>query len=66
MNTVIGKTRRSSDGFSLIEMLVVIAIILILAALLLPALKNARESAYSLQCMNNLRNITAATLVYAG
>ena len=42
-------------AFTLVEMLVVISIVAILSSLLLPVLKGARETAKSIQCMNNLK-----------
>ena len=57
--------RQRRPGFTLIELLVVIAIIAILAALLLPALSRAQEFAKSIQCMNQLRQISLATRLYA-
>ncbi len=52
--------------FTLIEMLVVISIIAILAAMLTPALMKAREAANSTFCKSNLKQLTMALLMYAG
>jgi prepilin-type N-terminal cleavage/methylation domain-containing protein/prepilin-type processing-associated H-X9-DG protein len=52
-------------GFTLVELLVVIAVIAILAALLLPALSRARDRAYAIGCLNNTRQLALAWHLYA-
>ena len=56
----------NSRRFTLIELLIVIAIVAILASMLLPALGKARSSARKTQCTGNLKMYASADLLYAG
>ena len=53
------------NGFTLVELLVVISIIAIIAGLVVPALLGGREEAWKAQCTNNLRQIGIAATSYA-
>lgn len=56
---------RVRAGFSLVELLVVVAIVATLMAMLLPSLARARGQARSVVCRSNLRQIVTANLMYA-
>ena len=57
--------RRARLGFTLIELLVVISIVALLIAMLLPALKKAKETARRAVCLSNIRQISNGMHVYA-
>jgi type II secretory pathway pseudopilin PulG len=59
------RRRRRRYGFTLVELLVVVGVIMLVVSLLMPALSRARGHAQRVACMSNLRTLTAAWLQYA-
>jgi prepilin-type processing-associated H-X9-DG protein/prepilin-type N-terminal cleavage/methylation domain-containing protein len=57
--------RRANRGFTLVELGVVVAIIVLLVAMLLPALMRAKEKGRTTVCRSNMRQITLGVLMYA-
>ncbi|MBN2713516.1 MAG: type II secretion system protein [Planctomycetes bacterium] len=58
------KTGRRRFGFTLVELLVVIAVITVLAAMLMPALQKALDSARLVACMSNLKQVYLSCASY--
>jgi len=58
-------TKRRADGFTLTELLVVISVSAVLAALILPALGQAKEKGRQTTCLSNLTQVNLAIRLYA-
>ena len=58
------RSRPNRAGFSMIELLMVIAIIVMMLSLMLPAIQSAREAARRVQCINNLKQVSLALANY--
>ena len=57
---------KTCKSFTIIELLIMITIIAILAALLLPVLNKARESARGTACSGNMKQLGTGIIMYAG
>jgi prepilin-type processing-associated H-X9-DG protein len=58
--------RFTTQGFTLVGLLVIVAVLAILAALLLPALAKAKQKAHSINCVNNLKQCGLAFRIWEG
>jgi len=53
------------EGFTLVELLVVVAIMALLLSIMLPSLSAAREKAKQVKCLANLKDLTTTSILYA-
>lgn len=58
------RAQRVRTGFTLVELIVVISVVALLIAILLPSMKNARESARAAVCLSNMRQVGMSMLMY--
>jgi prepilin-type N-terminal cleavage/methylation domain-containing protein len=65
LNSDIKRSPRSEAGFSLIELLVVVAVILIIAAIAIPNYVQSKMRANEASAVQNMRNISTAEIVYS-
>src|SRR5882724_4343494 len=62
---VMAKSSRRSDGFTLIELSVVVSLIIVLVGLLLPAVSRSKSRAQAIVCMNNSRQLAFPWTMYS-
>jgi prepilin-type N-terminal cleavage/methylation domain-containing protein len=58
------KAQARASGFTLVELLVVIAVIAMLVAVVLPSMATSKDTGQSVMCLSNLRQLTAAWMTY--
>lgn len=60
------RLEKISPGFTLVELLVVLGVLAVLTSLLTPAILSSRSRAHEARCINTLRNLAQAALIYQG
>jgi len=65
MQTEMSKRRRALWGFSMVEVLMAVAIVAVLTALLVPAVRSAKERTKTVRCLDKLRQIGSGMMIYA-